>query len=75
MANVETGRPIPGMKSLAEGCATIVAACIDPNLKGDSGAYLDDCQVGDATAFTMDSNNAKKLWELSEKLVGEKFQV
>lgn len=42
---------------------------------GDSGAYLDDCQASDPADFAKDMGNAKKLWELSEKLVGDKFDI
>ena len=41
-----------------------------------NGRYLLDCQVSDETKdYAQDPENAKKLWTLSEKLVGEKFDV
>ena len=74
MASFEkAGRKPPGQKNIEEGCSTILAAALDPTLKGESGAYLDDCAVSDTTAFASDPGNAANLWALSEDLVGEKF--
>jgi NAD(P)-dependent dehydrogenase (short-subunit alcohol dehydrogenase family) len=69
------GRKPPGTKTISEGTSTILAACLDPKLVKDSGSYLDDCAVGESTAFSSDMGNAEKLWELSEELVGEKFVI
>ncbi|KAK5199739.1 hypothetical protein LTR20_005563 [Exophiala xenobiotica] len=67
------GVAIPERKSLQQGCATQLRAALDPSLKGNSGAYLDDCQVNE----TMEHKDAEaymdEVWTLSEKLVGEKF--
>ncbi len=38
-----------------------------------SGSYLDDCKPIPATLAASSPENAAKLWELSEKLVGQKF--
>ena len=40
-----------------------------------SGAFLVDAQIFDEPLLphAADEGNAEKLWELSEKLVGEKF--
>lgn len=38
-----------------------------------SGAYLDDCKPTPPTPGASRPENAEKLWNLSEKLVGEKF--
>jgi hypothetical protein len=35
--------------------------------------YLDDCQMGRPSKWASDTNKAKRLWVLSEELVGEKF--
>jgi NAD(P)-dependent dehydrogenase (short-subunit alcohol dehydrogenase family) len=71
----KAGRKAPGVKSVEEGCSTIIAACLDPGLDGSLGAYLDDCVVSESTAFSSDMGNAERLWKLSEELVGEKFEV
>jgi hypothetical protein len=39
------------------------------------GGYLADCQVAPAAAHATDLKTAKKLWKLSEELVGEKFDL
>ncbi|KAI0049363.1 hypothetical protein FA95DRAFT_1677629 [Auriscalpium vulgare] len=56
-------------------CSHIVAA-FDPTIKGQSGAYLADCQVhNDQVApHAVDQENyAAKLWALAEKVVGQTF--
>lgn len=42
-----------------------------------SGAYLDNCQVVALPTldFPAGEVSAKQLWELSEKLVGQKFKL
>ena len=70
-------------KTLGAGASTSLTAALDPKLSegaGEevdgraSGSFLMDCQVSDQRnpkAFT--KSEAERLWELSEKLVGEKF--
>ncbi|KAG0647319.1 Translocon at the inner envelope membrane of chloroplasts 32 [Hyphodiscus hymeniophilus] len=70
----DTGRPIPQFKSMDGACATTVAAALDPSLEASSGAYLDDCNPTPATPAASSAENAAKLWSLSEKLVGQKFE-
>jgi hypothetical protein len=38
-----------------------------------NGVYLVECQFGKATDFAVDPEAAERLWELSERLVGERF--
>jgi hypothetical protein len=39
------------------------------------GAFLVDCQVSDAAGpRAVSSDEAERLWKLSEELVGEKFE-
>jgi len=38
-----------------------------------SGEYLDDCKVAAPLGWASDEENAERLWEVSEVLVGEKF--
>jgi hypothetical protein len=40
-----------------------------------SGVYLADCQLAPAAEFATDPKLAKRLWGLSEELVGEKFDL
>lgn len=64
-------------KTFAQGTATIVVAALDPRIEGSSGAYLADCKVehGDVWAeHAKGDADAERLWELSERLVGQKFE-
>ena len=60
-------------KTLQQGCATTLVACLDPGLK--NGSFLRDCSDETTTLkqYAKDGARAKWLWELTEGLVGEKF--
>ena len=60
-------------KTLQQGCATTLVACLDPGVK--SGAFLRDCveQTETLKSYAKDGERAKWLWELTEGLVAEKF--
>lgn len=73
------------LKTLGGGASTSLVAALDPKLAvgvGEThqgsenyGAFLDDCQISTkARPSAVSSGDAEKLWELSEKLVGEKFE-
>lgn len=71
-------------KSLGAGASTSLVAALDPKL-GDGvgetkngnenwGAFLADCQISDmAKPLSVSSQEAEKLWDISEKLVGQSF--
>ena len=72
------------IKTLGAGAATTLVAATDPRLgmsrtkskdgQENYGAYLIDCQISDkACARAVSSDEAEKLWKLSEELVKEKF--
>ncbi|MCJ1433913.1 hypothetical protein MMC27_003278 [Xylographa pallens] len=64
-------------KTFAEGAATHVVAAFDPDITDHNGAYLCNCQVdhGDIyEAHAKSNTEARKLWALSEELVGQKFE-
>ncbi|KAH0834512.1 hypothetical protein AYO21_08398 [Fonsecaea monophora] len=65
---------IPELKTLQQGCATQLRAALDPTLAVDSGAYLDDCQVTRVAVHEGHARYTDQVWELSERLVGEKFE-
>jgi len=74
----ETGKPINGKftwKTLPQGAATQLVAAFSPDIKDQSGSYLDDCEIhNDRIApHSSDLGNASKLWALTEELVGQKF--
>jgi NAD(P)-dependent dehydrogenase (short-subunit alcohol dehydrogenase family) len=68
-------------KTLGAGASTSMVAALDPKLaeavgndKLNWGSYLEDCQVSNqARPLAVSSEEAEKLWELSEKLVGQTF--
>lgn len=66
--------PMFFLKDLDQGCSTTLVAALDPKLDvGEFQGFLSDCQFMDVKPFASDSAIAEKLWELSEKLVGEHF--
>lgn len=62
-------------KNDSQGCASALVAALHPGWKDRSGAYVEDCQVGEAMAYAADVENAKKLWAYSEEVVGQKFDI
>lgn len=60
-------------KTVSQGAAAVLVPALDPKLKEVSGAYFEDCQVAKAAPYSQDAEAARKLWALSEELVGEKF--
>jgi NAD(P)-dependent dehydrogenase (short-subunit alcohol dehydrogenase family) len=70
-------------KPVEAGAATTVYAATAPELEGRGGLYLEDCQIGervddDASSrgfkpHAVDPEAARRLWEVSEELVGERF--
>ena len=63
-------------KTLGQGASTTLVATLDPALgNADQGVYMSDCQFADAKAWATESSMAEKLWSMSEKMVGEKFNL
>ena len=72
-------------KSVEAGAATSVFAATAPELEGRGGLYLEDCHVAavnDAPnaldgvkAYAIDPENAERLWNVSQQLVGERFTL
>ncbi|KAI0046177.1 NAD(P)-binding protein [Auriscalpium vulgare] len=64
-------------KTIEEGTSTQVIAAFDPSLKERSGVYLlDGVPHDDLVAdYASDDAVAERLWVLSEKLVGQFFDV
>ncbi len=70
-------------KTPEQGAATSVWAATAPELEGKGGLYLDDCQIaeertseddpGGYEAYARDPEAAKRLWTVSEEMVGERF--
>ena len=56
-------------KSIAQGAATTIFAATAPELEGKSGAYLADSRIAQASQAGRDDAAAKRLWDISERLV------
>ena len=62
---------LPPYKSVESGAATSVWAAVAPELADVGGRYLEDCEISDRHAsYALDAASARRLWELSEELVG-----
>lgn len=64
------------LKTIEQGCSTMVWASVAPELETRSGAFLKDCNIfpeSEQKPWIKEPGKAKELWELSEQWVGEKF--
>lgn len=52
-----------------EGAQTTIYLAVSPEVSSVSGSYFADCHVQNTTEKAKDSGVAKKLWEVSEKMV------
>lgn len=65
-------------KNIDEGTATHVYTAFAPGLEEHNGAYFQDCRLADqyedeVFPWATDRVEADRLWQVSEKLVGQKF--
>ncbi|KAK7048935.1 short-chain dehydrogenase/reductase family protein [Favolaschia claudopus] len=62
-------------KTMGQGAATTVTAAFDTRLEDQSGSFLWDCVVANekVAPHSADPETAKKLWDVTEEIVGEKF--
>jgi NAD(P)-dependent dehydrogenase (short-subunit alcohol dehydrogenase family) len=59
------------MKDIPQGAATQVFVATSPTLAGVSGEYFADSNVAKSRADANDAAIARRLWEVSEKIVSE----
>jgi NAD(P)-dependent dehydrogenase (short-subunit alcohol dehydrogenase family) len=64
-----------GHSEVAEGVEALSRLIEDPALDGVSGAYFDQVEEGTAEAQAYDREARRRLWELSEELIGEQFEL
>ena len=79
----EHGKPRVGFKSVEGGAATATWAATSKLLEGHGGEYLEDCnvaklaaegeRVSGVNAHALDPDAAQQLWQLSERLLDERF--
>lgn len=65
-------------KTLSQGSSTTLVAAVDPKVVEGLGAqeplvFLTDCQMIALPPKSSSTENAERLWSLSEDLVKEKF--
>ncbi|KAK3310028.1 retinol dehydrogenase 13 [Chaetomium strumarium] len=60
-------------KTIDGGVSSILAAALDPGFADKPGIYIRDCQPQTPYEYAADPEAAKRLWALSEQLVGQKF--
>ncbi|KAI0872633.1 NAD(P)-binding protein [Hypoxylon argillaceum] len=63
----------PRSKTYEQIGATPLAAAVDPDLTPKAPGYLVNSQTAEPARYACDPETVEKLWELSEKLVGQKF--
>jgi NAD(P)-dependent dehydrogenase (short-subunit alcohol dehydrogenase family) len=73
------------LKTVEAGAATSVYAATAPELEGRGGLYLEDCHVAEVNddpqaregvrSYAVDPDAAKRLWTLSEELVGQSLPL
>ena len=62
-------------KDPKQGAATIVWAATSPELTEHNGSYIEDCAVIPVPSLVGDATAAQRLWRLSERLVGARFDL
>jgi NAD(P)-dependent dehydrogenase (short-subunit alcohol dehydrogenase family) len=63
------------VSEVAEGVESLSRLVADPELDGVSGRYFDQLEEGTAQPQAYGAEARRRLWELSEELVGERFDV
>jgi NAD(P)-dependent dehydrogenase (short-subunit alcohol dehydrogenase family) len=70
------------LKTAEQGAATSILVATSPDLEGVGGRYYEDCAEatvverrgewggGGVAPYALDADNADRLWELSERLLG-----
>jgi hypothetical protein len=67
------GGGLPPPVGVDVGASTSVWAATAPELEDQGGTYLADCAIATPSAYAADPDAARRLWALSEELVGEHF--
>ncbi|KAI0967032.1 NAD(P)-binding protein [Xylaria arbuscula] len=66
------------VKTVQQGCASLIRAALDPTLINEEGVYITNANLttdpAEVKPWATDLEAADKCWELSEELVGEKFE-
>jgi hypothetical protein len=62
-------------KTIQQGVATTLITALDPRIVDRTGSYWADAKEESVYDYASSSENAEKLWTLSEKLVGREFDL
>eukprot|EP01119_Soliformovum_irregulare_P001204 TRINITY_DN10923_c0_g1_i1.p1 TRINITY_DN10923_c0_g1~~TRINITY_DN10923_c0_g1_i1.p1 ORF type:complete len:316 (-),score=62.32 TRINITY_DN10923_c0_g1_i1:22-969(-) len=69
-------KPEGNWKSIEAGTSTTMYAVTSPEITGRGGSYLEDCHISQTlTESSRSMDNAKKLWQLSEECLNQKFTM
>ena len=60
----------PFAKTAKQGAQTTIHLAVSEDVKGISGSYFSDCAITEPSEAAQDENVAKKLWDVSQTLVG-----
>jgi retinol dehydrogenase-12 len=60
----------PWLLSAKKGAKTAIHVAASPEVAGITGEYFDKCEVARTAAAASNTQDARRLWELSEKLSG-----
>jgi retinol dehydrogenase 12 len=60
----------PLLRSPARGAATSIYLASAPEVEGVTGAYFVDCRKTEPSTAALDTGAGRRLWEVSEQLVG-----
>jgi len=76
----QTDLVLPPVKTIEQGAATSVLLAASPEVDGVTGRYYEDCaeakviyeragHTGGVAPYVLDSDNAERLWQISDELV------
>ena len=69
----KSGMKMPTLVNVDVGASTQVWACVSAEALEKPGSYLADRTFAEPSDYANDPESAKRLWALSEQLVGEQF--
>ena len=58
------------LKTPTQGAQTSIYCAVSEEMEGVNGKYLKDCAIVEESKGAQDDDAAKKLWDLSMKMVG-----
>lgn len=61
---------LPLFKDAEHGAQTVIYCAVDMSLENETGKYYRECRMEPVVAQALDDSIAKKLWEVSEQMVG-----